>query len=40
MDEAQEVSRKAIDVFKTRFTEKVVEYGINPKLIMACNPMH
>lgn len=39
VDEAQETSRKAIDVLKTRCTEKIVEYWLFPKVILACNPM-
>lgn len=39
VDEAQEVMRKAIDILKTRMTEKVMEYNIVPKVIMTCNPM-
>lgn len=39
VDEAQEVSRKAIDVLKTRCTEMIKEYNLVPKLIMACNPL-
>lgn len=38
IDEAQQVERKAIDVLKSRLTEKVAEYGIAPKLIATCNP--
>jgi len=38
VDEAQEVTRKAIDVLKTRLTEKIMEYDLVPKIIMWCNP--
>lgn len=38
VDEAQEVVRKAIDVLKTRLTEKIFEYDLVPKIIMWCNP--
>lgn len=38
VDEAQEVTRKAIDVLKTRLTEKIFEYDLVPKIIMGCNP--
>lgn len=38
VDEAQEVARKAIDVLKTRLTEKIVEYDLIPKIILGCNP--
>lgn len=38
VDEAQEVPRKAIDVLKTRMSEKVKEYWLSPKLLMWCNP--
>lgn len=39
VDEAQEVSRKAIDVLMTRFTEKIREYNLVGKIILWCNPM-
>ncbi len=38
VDEAQQVKRKAIDVLKTRLTEKIFEYDLIPKIIMGCNP--
>ena len=39
VDEAQEVSRKAIDIILSRCTEKVVEYDLQWKVVMTCNPM-
>lgn len=38
VDEAQEVNRKAIDVIKSRLTEKIKEYNLLGKVIMTCNP--
>lgn len=38
VDEAQEVDRKAIDVIKSRLTEKIKEYDLVGKVIMTCNP--
>lgn len=38
VDESQEVVRKAIDVLKTRLTEKIKEYNLTPKIILGCNP--
>ena len=34
VDEAQEVPRKALDILKTRMSEKVAEYKLTPKLLM------
>ncbi len=39
VDEAQQVSRKAIDIILSRCTEKVKEYDLVWKVIMTCNPM-
>jgi len=39
VDEAQQVSRKAIDIILSRCTEKVKEYDLVGKIIMTCNPM-
>lgn len=39
VDEAQEINRKAIDVLKTRLTEKIKEYNLTGKMLMGCNPM-
>ena len=39
VDEAQQVSRKAIDIILSRCTEKIVEYDLVGKIIMTCNPM-
>lgn len=39
VDEAQQVSRKAIDIILSRCTEKVKEYDLKGKVIMTCNPM-
>lgn len=39
VDEAQEVERKAIDVIKSRLTEKVKEYNLVWKILMWCNPL-
>lgn len=38
VDESQEVNRKAIDVIKSRLTEKIKEYDLVGKIIMTCNP--
>lgn len=38
VDEVQEVDRKAIDVIKSRLTEKIKEYDLVGKVIMTCNP--
>lgn len=38
VDEAQEVNRKAIDVIKSRFTEKIKEYDLVWKVVLTCNP--
>lgn len=38
VDEAQEVSRKAINVINSRFTEKVKDYNLTGKVILWCNP--
>lgn len=39
VDEAQQVSRKAIDIILSRCTEKIKEYDLVGKVIMTCNPM-
>lgn len=39
VDEAQQVSRKAINIIESRFTEKIKEYNLTWKIIMTCNPM-
>lgn len=39
VDEAQQVSRKAIDIILSRCTEKIKEYNLIGKVIMTCNPM-
>lgn len=39
VDEAQQVSRKAIDIILSRCTEKIKEYNLIGKIIMTCNPM-
>lgn len=39
VDEAQQVSRKAIDIILSRCTEKIKEYNLVGKVIMTCNPM-
>ena len=39
VDEAQQVSRKAIDIILSRCTEKIREYDLVGKIIMTCNPM-
>ena len=39
VDEAQQVSRKAIDIILSRCTEKIKEYDLVWKVIMTCNPM-
>lgn len=39
IDEAQQVSRKAIDIVLSRCTEKIKEYDLIGKIIMTCNPM-
>lgn len=39
VDEAQQVSRKAIDIIQSRCTEKIKEYDLVGKVIMTCNPM-
>lgn len=39
VDEAQQVSRKAIDIILSRCTEKIKEYDLVGKIIMTCNPM-
>lgn len=38
IDEANQVSPKAIDVVSGRMRYKLDEYGLVPKLIMSCNP--
>jgi len=38
VDEAQENSRKAINVINSRFTEKIKDYGLTGKVILGCNP--
>lgn len=38
IDEAQEVIKKAKDAVKSRIRYRLDEYGLRPKLLMACNP--
>lgn len=38
VDEAQENSRKAINVINSRFTEKIKDYWLTGKVILWCNP--
>ena len=38
VDEAQENSRKAINVINSRFTEKIKDYWLTWKVILWCNP--
>ena len=39
VDEAQQVSRKAIDIILSRCTEKIKEYDLVGTVIRTCNPM-
>lgn len=38
IDEAQEIIKKAKDAVKSRLRYRLDEYGLKPKLLMACNP--
>jgi phage terminase large subunit len=38
IDETQEVIKKAKDAVKSRLRYRLDEYGLKPKLLMACNP--
>lgn len=38
VDEAQQVSSKALSIISSRFTEKIKEYNLVGKTVMGCNP--